>query len=442
MGRKQQQAMKVVHPNCAGIDVGKSSHYVAVDEAAAERPVRTFGSFTEDLEEMAAWLLSCGVDIVALEATGVYWIPLFEVLDRAGLEVQLVDARATKQVTGRKSDVLDCQWIRELMSFGLLKAAFRPADRICELRSYVRQRGRAVRDRARCVQHMQKALTEMNVQLDNVLSRIMGKTGELILRAIVAGERDGAVLARFRHRNVKADEATIARSLQGTWRDEHLFALEQALERYDLLTRQIERAETRIDDVIETISGGVDGSVVALLAKPAAKLAERRRQLALRAMLGVDLTAIPTIGVETALAIASEVGPDLSRFPTAAHFCSWLMLAPGTRISGGKQIRGPQQKRFNRAGHAFRMAAATARNSQSYIGACHRARLRRLDAGRANKATAHQLARLVYAMLTRGEEYVAREIADYEAERRDRQVRHLQRQAKRYNLELVEAAAA
>ena len=441
MGRKRQQAMQLVHPNCAGIDVGKSSHYVAVAEGAAERPVRTFGSFTDDLEEMAAWLLSCGVDIVALEATGVYWIPLFEVLDRAGLEVRLVDARATKQVSGRKSDVLDCQWIRELMSYGLLKGAFRPADRICELRSYVRQRARAGRDRGRCVQHMQKALTEMNVQLDNVLSRIMGMTGQLILRAIVAGERDGAVLARFRHRNVKADEATIARSLQGTWRDEHLFALEQALERYDLLTRQIERAEARIDEVIETISGGVDESAIELLAKPAAKLPERRRQLALRAMLGVDLTAIPTIGVETALAIASEIGPDLSRFPSVAHFCSWLTLAPGTRISGGKQIRGPQQKRFNRAGQAFRNAAATARNSKSYIGACHRTRLRRLDAGRAVKATAHQLARLVYAMLTRGEEYVAREIADYEAERRDRQVRHLQRQARRYNLQLIESAA-
>ena len=346
-----------------------------------------------------------------------------------------------EQLSGRKSDVLDCQWIRELMSFGLLKGAFRPADRICELRSYVRQRARAVRDRGRCVQHMQKALTEMNVQLDNVLSRIMGMTGQLILRAIVAGERDGAVLARFRDGRCKADEATIARSLRGTWRAEHLFALEQALERYDLLTRQIERAEARIDEVIETIAGGVEGSATELLANPATKLAERRRQLALRAMLGVDLTAIPTIGIETALAIAAEIGPDLSRFATAGHFCSWLMLAPGTRISGGKQIRGPKQKRFNRAGQAFRIAANTARNSKTYIGACHRARLRRLDAGRANKATAHQLARLVYAMLTRGEEYVAREMADYEAERRDRQVKHLQRQAKRYNLELVQAAA-
>lgn len=442
MGNKRQRAMQVVHPNCAGIDVGKAMHHVAVDESAAARPVRTFGSFTDEPEAMAAWLSSCGVDIVALESTGVYWIPVFEVLDREGFEVHLVDARATKQVGGRKSDVLDCQWIRQLMSHGLLKGAFRPADRICELRGYVRQRARTTRDRGRCVLHMQKALTEMNVHLDNVLSDIMGVTGQRILRAIVAGERDGEVLARFRDRRVKADEATIARSLRGTWRDEHLLALELALERYDLLDRQIGRIEARIDAVVAAMAGEVDESAAELLAKPAATLPERRRQLALRAMLGVDPTAIPTIGVETALTIASEIGPDLSRFPNAAHFCSWLTLAPGTRISGGKQLRGHQPKRLNRAGQALRMAASTARSSKSHIGACHRARLRRLDAGRANKATAHQLARLVYAMLTRGEEYVAREVADFEAERRDRQLRHLQRQAKRYNLILVDADAA
>ena len=195
------------------------------------RPVRRFGSFTEDLEAMASWLASCGVDAVAMEAMGVYWIPVYEVLDRAGFEVYLVDARATKQVSGRKSDVLDCQWIRQLMSYGLLRGAFRPSDETCVLQSFARQRHRLTRDRARSVQHMQKALTQMNVQLDTVLSDLVGKTGQAILRAIVAGERDGAVLGRLRDRRVKADEAIIARSLQGTWREEHLFALEQALAR-------------------------------------------------------------------------------------------------------------------------------------------------------------------------------------------------------------------
>ena len=439
MGDKRQGRLRVVHPNCAGIDIGKTAHHVAVGESDAERPVREFGSFTSDLRAMAAWLKSCGVDIVAMEATGVHWIPVFEVLDRAGLEVHPVDARATKQVSGRKSDVLDCQWIRELMGFGLLKGAFRPADEICALRSYVRQRARATRDRSRCVQHIQKALTEMNVQLDNVLSDIMGMTGQLILRAIVAGERDGTAPARLRDRRVKADEETIARSLEGNWRDEHLFAVEQGLERYDLPTRQIERAEARIEALVETLADEVDESAGALLAKPAPTRRERRRQLALRAMPGVDLTAIPTIGIETALTIAAEVGPDLSRFPTPARFCSWLTLAPGTRISGGKRLKGPVPKRFNRAGQALRLAASTARNNKTCIGACHRARLRRLDAARANKATAHQLARLIYAMLTRGEEYVEREIADFEAERRERQIRHLQRQARHFNLLLVDA---
>ena len=216
----------------------------------------------------------------------------------------------------------------------------------------------------------------MNVQLDNVLSDIMGVTGQRIVRAMVAGERDGTVLAQLRDPRVKADAATIARSLRGTWRDEHLFVLEQALERYDLLNRQIKRAETRIDALVETLADTVDESAVELLAQPARTARERRRQLALRAMLGVDLTAIPTIGIETALTIASEVGPDLSRFPSAAHFCSWLTLAPGTRISGGKQLRGSQPKRLNRAGQALRVAASTARHNKTYIGACHRARSR------------------------------------------------------------------
>lgn len=214
MASKGKQSLQVVHANCAGIDVGKTTHYVAVDESRDAHPVQSFASFTDQLQAMAQWLKSCEVDVVAMEATGVYWIPVFEVLDREGFEVHLVDARATKQVSGRKSDVLDCQWIRELMSYGLLRGAFRPGDEVCVLRAYVRQRAHSVRERARCVQHLQKALTQMNVQLDTVLSDLMGKTGEAIVRAIVAGERDPAVLARLRDRRVKADEATLARSLR------------------------------------------------------------------------------------------------------------------------------------------------------------------------------------------------------------------------------------
>ena len=444
MGSKRKQALQVVHPDCAGIDVGKREHYVAVREEAGERPVRRFGSFTGDLEAMASWLASCGVDTVAMEATGVYRIPVYEVLDRAGLEVYLVGARATKQVSGRKSDVLDCQWIRQLMSYGLLRGAFRPSDETCVLRSFVRQRQALTRDRARSVQHMQKALTQMNVQLDTVLSDLMGKTGRAILRAIVAGERDGAALARLRDRRVKADEATIARSLRGTWREEHLFALEQALARYDFLGAQIEACETRMVRALTGLAAdtGLAESAAPLLDAPARAARERGLRLALQAVLGVDLTAIPTIGVETALTIAAEIGPDLSRFPSSGHFCSWLTLAPGTRISGGKALKGRAPKRVNRAGQALRLAASTARHNKSFIGACHRARLRRLDAPRAIKATAHQLARLIYAMLTRGEEYVEKGIEHFEAERRDRQLRHLKRQARRFNLSLVDAQQA
>ena len=450
--KQARKRLEVVHPDCAGIDIGKTKHYVAVDPERSEDPVRSFGTFTDELHALAAWLSTCGVRVVAMESTGVYWIPLYEVLDRAGFEVHLVNPRATKQVSGRKSDVLDCQWLWQLMSYGLLRGAFRPSDEVCVLRSYVRQRARLVRDTSRSVQHMQKALTEMNVQLDSVLSDIMGKTGEQIIRAIVGGERDGTVLARHRDRRVRADESTIARSLQGNWRREHVFALTQALARHDFFRAQVLECDACIAAVI-----GV--SATELTTEPSAEPTARRRagkastksgpaagrsqrdrvlQSTLQQTLGVDLTAIPTVGVETALVLASEIGADLSRFPTSAHFCSWLSLAPGTRISGDKSIGGRQApKRTNRAGQALRVAASTARSSDSFIGAAHRTRLARMDTGKAIKATAHQLARLIYAMLTRGEAYVERGIASFEAECEHRNVRQLHRRAEKLGLMLV-----
>jgi transposase len=436
MTRKRSNRLEVIHPDCAGIDIGKSKHYVAVGAHCCDDPVRHFGAFTDELEALAQWLCECGVRVVAMESTGVYWIPLYEVLDRVGFEVHLVNPRATKQVSGRKSDVLDCQWLQQLMSYGLLKGAFRPPDEVCVLRSYVRQRSRLGQDAARCIQHMQKALSEMNVHLDTVLSDIMGKTGQQILRAIVNGERDGVVLAEYRDRRVKADVQTIARSLRGTWRDEHVFALTQALARYDFFQVQIQACDERIAVTLETLSP--DERESEPLAAPARGVRERALQTALRRALGVDLTAIPTIGTETALTIAAEIGPDLSRFASREHFCSWLTLAPGTRISGDKKLMGKPVKRVNRAGQALRMAATSARNSQSFIGAAHRARLSRLDTPRAIKATAHQLARLIYAMLTRGEEYVDRGIEQFEQQKRERQLRSLHRKARQLGLSLVD----
>ena len=256
MARKSRrtQRLRVVNPDCAGIDIGKDRHFVAVDPERTEEPVRSFGAFTRDLEEMAAWLASCGVTKVAMESTSVYWIPVYETLERAGFEVMLVPPRMTKQIGGRKSDVLDCQWIWQLMSYGLLRGAFRPGDEVCPLRSYARQMRRLTGDRSRCVLHMQKALTEMNVKLDSVIANITGLTGQRILRAIIDGERDPERLATLRHRGIKADADTIAASLQGTWREEHLFALEQAMQRYDFLTQQIDDCEARVMAEIERLT--------------------------------------------------------------------------------------------------------------------------------------------------------------------------------------------
>ena len=435
MTRKQGNRLEVLHPECAGIDIGKSKHYVAVGAHCCADLVRHFGAFTDELEALGQWLMGCGVRVVAMESTGVYWIPVYELLDRLGFEVHLVNPRATKQVSGRKSDVLDCQWLQQLMSYGLLKGAFRPPDEVCVLRSYVRQRARLGQDAARCIQHMQKALSEMNVHLDTVLSDIMGKTGQQILRAIVNGERDGAVLAEYRDRRVKADVQTIARSLRGSWREEHVFALSQALARYDFLQAQILACDEHIAATLDTMCH----DEVAREALPASARGVRERALqeALRRALGVDLTAIATIGTETALTIAAEIGPDLSRFPSCEHFCSWLTLAPGTQISGDKALRGKPVKRVNRAGQALRMAATSARNSQSFIGAAHRARLSRLDTPRAVKATAHPLARLIYAMLTRGEAYVDRGMEQFEIHRRERQLRSLNRKARQLGFSIV-----
>jgi transposase len=444
MGRKRvKRRLRVVFPNCAGIDIGSREHWVAVDPAVTDESVRSFSSFSDDLEALADWLESLGVIHVAMESTGVYWIPAYEVLDQRGFEVFLVNARATRQVSGRKSDVLDCQWIWELMSHGLLRGAFRPADKVCTLRAAVRQRATKVADQARCVAHMQKALVQMNVQLDQVVSDLTGKTGLTIVRAIVAGERDPGQLAKLRDHRVRASEQTIARSLRGNWRPEHLFALTQALDHYDFLGRQIAECDARIEQSMAALPVLMsDPPIPTKRLKSTNRSAVGQKQLhhALCEVLGVDLTAIPCISVDTALVIAGEIGPDLSRFPTSQHFCSWLTLAPQTCISGGKPLGKPQHKVVNRAGQALKQAASNARTSESFIGASHRARLARMDTCKAVKATAHQLARLIYAMLTQGQPYVEKGIAAHERQRQERQLHALKRKARKMGFALVEAA--
>jgi len=444
MARKsKKQPLRIVHPRCAGIDIGSREHWVAVDPDSEEQPVRSFSSFSDDLYAMAHWLKSLDIEVVAMEATGVYWIPLYEVLDAEGFQVNLVNSRATRQVSGRKSDVLDCQWIWQLMTYGLLKGAFRPAGEVCALRAVVRQRDAKVKEQARCTQHMQKALTQMNIQLDSVVSNLTGKTGLSILRHIVAGERDPQKLATLRDRRLRATQETVARSLHGNWRQEHLFALSQALAHYDFLAEQIAECDQAISEALGCLPTLAEQTSVPvkLLRSPHRSVAQQTQlHQALNEVLGVDLTTVPTLGIDTVLVLAGEIGPDLSRFPSSQHFCSWLGLAPSTHISGGKHLSGPKRKVFNRAGQALRQAAANARRSNTFIGASHRARLARMDTAKAIKATAHQLARLIYAMLTKGQDYVEQGMEAFEARSKDRQLRSLQRKARQFGLAIVEVA--
>jgi transposase len=429
--------LEVMHPDAAGIDVGGSKHFVAVPNEAAQESVRQFGVYTRELHELADWLQACGVRIVAMESTGVYWIPLYEMLERRGFEVLLVDARQVKNVSGRKSDVLDCQWLQRLLSYGLLKAAFRPRDQFCELREFNRLRTRLLADQGRSVQHMQKAMTLMNIQLSQAISDVAGVTGQKIVRAIVAGERDAHKLASYRDGRIKASEQEIAASLQGTWRAEHLLALKQALGRYDFFAEQLAECEEQVERVMgqlqahtKELSKGKKRSK----AKNAPKFNLRERLLK---MCGVDVTRIDGIDETTALNVVAEIGTDLSRFPSDKHFASWLGLCPGTRISGGKVLGSKTKHSVNRASQAFRQAAAALRNSKSALGAYYRRLCGRMDKGKAVTAAAHKLARLFYALLTKGQEYVDQGQQYYEERYRQRVIHHLQRRAQSMGMCLV-----
>lgn len=419
---------ETVFPNAAGIDIGASSHWVAVPPSKDDVPVREFGTMTDDLNALADWLLACGVDTVALESTGVYWIPAYEVLEGRGLDVRLVDTRQIKYVPGRKSDVQDCQWLQRLMSYGLLRAAFRPPAEVCTIRAVSRQREVLLKEQASWVQRMQKALVQMNIQLTEVITDVMGQTGQAIIRAIVAGERDAKVLARHRHQRVKASETDIERAFVGNWREEHLFILGQALGMYDDIEVHLRACNTKLRALLdERAQARVQIGKTPRAGSKARELFDLRQQLANWA--GVDLARINGLGPESVMKILSEIGPDLSHFANVKHFCSWLGLAPASKISGGKVLVSHTKGSANRARQAFRMAAMALSRSDSALGAFYRRLCQRMDTPRANTATAHKLAWMVYFMMTRGEEFVDQGQQRYEAQQRERSVATLKRRA-------------
>jgi transposase len=432
-----QSAITLTHPNAAGIDIGSVAHFVAVPPDRDDEPVREFASFTADLHRLADWLDACGVDTVAMESTGVYWIALYELLEARGFTVLLVNARHVKNVSGRKSDVLDCQWLQQLMSFGLLRGAFRPADQVCVLRSLSRQRTMLLRSQGRFVQHMQKALTQMNIQLANVISDVAGETGQKILRAIVAGERDGLALARLKNSRIRASEDEIAKSLQGSWRAEHLFALKQALDAFDFCGTQLAECDAQVQAQLQALHVREDEPAQGKKRGRARNAPKFDLRTQLFQMCGVDLTRIDGIDVTTALVVVSEVGADMGKFPSDKHFASWLGLCPGTKITGGKVMSGKTKRCANRAAQALRLAAAALRSSQSALGAYYRRMCARMDKPKAVTAAAHKLARLIYAMLTHGQEYTDRGQDYFEERYRQRVLHNLAQKAKAMGMQLV-----
>lgn len=434
--------LSMIDSDVAGIDVGSESHYVAVPADRAEMPVRQFRSFTQNLYEMADWLAECKIKKVYMESTGVYWIALYDILEMRGFEVFLVNARHVKNVTGRKSDVMDCQWLQQLGSFGLLRGAFRPPREIVALRSVVRTRENLVRDQGHQIQLVQKSYTQMNMQIHNVLSDMAGVSGMAITRAIVAGERDLPTLAGLCDRRVKATQSEVMASLEGDWLPEHLLGLECAVTMYDAYDRQIALCDKKIETMLADLARHeVPEEKKTPRVRHSRNTPDFDLQTVLRKMAGVDLTTIDGIGLNTALVILSEVGPDLSKFPSEKHFSAWAGVAPGTRITGGKIISGKVLPSHNRVGQALRLAAVSLGRSGSALGAYYRRMCARLGKKSAIVATAHKLARIVYTLLTKGEEYVDAGQKAYEEIQKNRSIRSLERRARELGFELTPVPA-
>jgi len=449
-GYSTSSSLPVLFPDTAGIDIGSKSHFVAVPSERDSHSVREFSTFTASLYKMIDWLKKCKIKTIIMESTGVYWISAFELLESNGFDVKLVNARHVKNVSAHKTDVLDCQWLQQLGTFGLVKGAFRPADAILPLRAYLRQRDMLIKSAATHILHMQKALTQMNLHLHNVISDITGITGMAIIRSIVAGVTDPKVLAGFRHERCHNPKEIIEASLEGNYRAEHLFSLKQALELYDFYTQKISECDLQIKAQAKQFETKCDSEKLDQLKKKSIRKEVKKPKKheypfnltsELIRMTGVDLTKIPAIGASTALTVVSEIGLDMSRWRSAKSFASWLGLCPGNKVSGGKKLSGKTKPCANRVAIALRNAANTLYRAECAFGAFLRRMKARLGSPKAITALAHKLAKLIYIMLKYGHEYVEKGVEFYEEMYQKRREASLKKKAAELGYELVSKAA-
>jgi transposase len=441
--RTSPHALERLHPDAAGIDCGSAEHFVAVPPDRDAMPVRSFPTFTGDLYRLADWLRTCRVTHVAMEATGVYWIPIFEILEARGFTVSLVNARHVKNVPGRKSDVSDCEWLRDLHILGLLRGSFRPADDIVALRAYLRHRTTLIESAGAVVLRMQKALVQMNVQLPLVVSDITGVTGLRILRDIVAGHRDPQQLAQHRDYRCHASEAEIVAALTGHYRAEHVFVLQQNLELFDTYQQQLTACDGAIAAHLAHLTATLAPSTTPL---PPARRAQKPREneprfdvrTPLHQLTGTDLSQIDGIGPYNALRLIAEIGLDMARWPTEKHFTSWLTLAPQNRVSGGRLLSSRTQPSANRAAAILRLAAMTLGRTQTAFGAFYRRLAYRVGKAKAVTATARKLAILVYHTLKGDLIYQDPGADAYDAQDRRRVIRRLRQRADHLGFALVD----
>ena len=436
------QGLSLIHDRAAGIDIGSTFHVVAIPPELDAEPVRTFGTFTQELHRLAEWLVRHGITTVAMESTGVYWVAVFEILEDHGIDAQLVNAREAKAVPGRKTDVNDAQWLQKLHACGLLRASFRPGRHIAALRTYLRQRERLLDYAAAHIQHMQKSLVYMNLQLHQVVTDITGATGMKILRAIIAGERDAEVLAALRDVRCKASVETIREALSGNYQPEHLFSLTQAVALYDFYQQQVAACDVEIERTLVQLRATVSAPEA-----PLPKARHRTRQpnalafnvrQALYDLLGIDLTQIHGCGPYLSLKLISECGTDLSRWPSAKHFTSWLGLSPGCKISGGKVLSSHSRKNANRLSVQLRLSATTIGRTNTALGAFYRRLGVRIGKAKAVTATARKLAVLLYNTLRFGLHYRDPGVDYYEQRYQDRMLKNLRRRAAELGYELTE----